>query len=185
MSARGQPLTGCCELRIEVRGAGQKPLAGATVDVSGPGRTLSDSTASNGHAVFLLPRPGIYTVSTSKGGYISLSRELEVTIGDRITIEFELLPHFIDSQTVAVAAGADPVSATAADSASGREIRAAPERPTTVRDALPLIPGVIRTVEGKLVISDAAEHRNSLLVDSLDATDAATGNFGATVPIDS
>ena len=35
------------------------------------------------------------------------------------------------------------------------------------------------------MISDSAEHRNSLLVDSLDATDAATGSFGVTVPIDS
>src|SRR5204863_5493502 len=138
MSARGQPLTGCCELRIEVRGDRQEPLAGANVDVSGPGRSLSDRTGSNGHAAFLLPRPGVYAVSASKDGYIRLSRELEVTIGDRINVEFVLLPQLVESQTVVVTAGADPVSATTADSALGREIRAAPERPTTVRDALPL-----------------------------------------------
>ena len=168
-----------------MRGAGQESLAGASVDVSGPGRTLSDRTGSNGNAGFTLPRPGTYTVSASKDGYIRLSRELEVALGDRITVEFVLVPHLVQTQTVAVTAGADPVSATTGDSASGQEIKAAPERPATLRDALPLIPGVVRTVEGKLVISDSAEHRNSLLVDSLDATDAATGNFGATVPIDS
>ena len=185
MPASGQPLAGCCELKIEVRGAGREPLAGANVDVSGPGRTLSDRSASNGTAAFSLPRPGTYTVSASKDGYARLSRELQVMIGDRITLEFVLLPHLAEPQTVAVTAGADAVSATTSDSALGREIRAAPERPSTLRDALPLIPGVVRTVEGKLVISDAAEHRNSLLVDSLDATDPATGNFGMTVPIDS
>ena len=99
IAASGQPLTGCCELRIEVRGAGQEPLAGANVDVSGPGRTLSDRTGSNGNAVFTLPRPGTYTVSASKDGYIRLSRELEVTIGDRITVEFVLLPHLVEAQT--------------------------------------------------------------------------------------
>lgn len=185
MSAPGQPLTGCCDLRIEVRGAGQEPLERVNVEVSGPGRTLSDRTASNGKAGFTLPRPGTYTVSASKDGYTRLSRELVVTIGDRVTIEFVLSPNLVQDQTLVVSAGADPVSATTANSAVGAEIRAAPERPATLRDALPLIPGVVRTVEGKLVISDAAEHRNSLLVDSLDATDAATGNFGITVPIDS
>jgi len=183
--APGQPLAGCCELRIEVRGAGHEPLAGANVDVSGPGRTLSDHTASNGNAGFTLPRPGTYTVSATKDGYLRLSRELVVTIGDRIIVEFVLLPHLVEAQTLAVTDGANPVSSTPANLVSGGEIRAAPELPATLRDALPLIPGVVRTVEGKLVISDAAEHRNSLLVDSLDATDPATGNFGVTVPIDS
>ena len=74
MSASGQPLAGCCELRIEVRGAAQESLAGASVDVSGPGRILSDRTGSNGSAGFTLPRPGAYTVSASKEGYIRLSR---------------------------------------------------------------------------------------------------------------
>src|SRR5262249_4362327 len=138
-----------------------------------------------GHAGFSLPRPGAYTVSASKAGYVRLSREFDVTIGDRITVEFVLVPQLAEPQTVVVTAPAGPVSATTADSALGREIQEAPDRPSTLRDALPLIPGVVRTVEGKLVISDAAEHRNSLLVDSLDATDAATGNFGSTVPIDS
>src|SRR5262249_16774995 len=129
MSAPGQPLTGCCELRIEVRAAGQEPIAGANVDVSGPGRTLSDRTNSNGHAGFSLPRPGAYTVSASKAGYVRLSREFDVTTGDRITVEFVLVPQLAEPQTVVVTAGAGPVSATTADSALGREIQEAPDRP--------------------------------------------------------
>jgi hypothetical protein len=64
------------------------------------------------------------------------------------------------------------------------ELKLMPEKAATVRDALPLVPGVVRTPEGKLIISDASEHRSSLLVNALDVTDPATGKFGATVPVD-
>jgi hypothetical protein len=154
------------------------------VEISGPGRSISDRTDSNGNALFTLPRPGTYRVSASKDAYLGLSRGVEVSIGEPVIVEFTLSPQVIDAQSVTVTAGTDPLAAQA-DSASGADVRAAPERPATLREALPLIPGVVRTPEGKLVISDAAEHRNSLLVDSLDATDPATGTFGATVPVDS
>jgi hypothetical protein len=38
---------------------------------------------------------------------------------------------------------------------------------------------VVRTPEGKLVISGGFEHRSGLLVNSVDVTDLATGRFGA------
>ena len=92
-----------------MRGTGQQPVAGAKVDVAGPGRTLSERTGSNGNALFTLPRPGTYRLSASKDGYIGLSREVEVTIGDTIDVEFTLSPHLIEAQAVTVTAGADPV----------------------------------------------------------------------------
>jgi hypothetical protein len=184
ITASGQPVAGCCGLRVEIRGIDRRPVSGAKVEIAGPGRSISDRTGSNGNVLFTLPRPGTYRVSASKDGYLGLSQGVEVSIGEPVTVEFTLSPHFIDAQSVTVTAGADPIAATA-DSARGADVRAAPERPATLREALPLIPGVVRTPEGKLAISDAAEHRNSLLVDSLDATDPATGSFGATVPVDS
>jgi hypothetical protein len=54
-----------------------------------------------------------------------------------------------------------------------------------VADALPLIPGVVRSPTGDLQISGTGEHRSSLIVNSADVTDPATGQFGLTVPIDS
>src|SRR3954453_6495889 len=86
--------------------------------------------------------------------------------------------------SITVRAGANSAT-TNGVSVSGAGVKAVAGRPATVREALPLLPGVVRTPEGKLVISDAGEHRNSLLVDSIDASDPATGSFGATVPVDS
>ena len=181
--AWGQPVAGCCELDVSVRGANNVALPGAHVEVSGPGRTISDLADAGGSLHVLLPRPGAYRVSVSKEGYLGLAKGVEVTLGDRLAVEFALPPRYPESHSVTVVADTD--RAAAGDTASGADARAAPERPATVREALPMIPGVVRTPEGKLVISDSAEHRNSLLVDSLDATDPATGNFGTTVPIDS
>lgn len=75
-------------------------------------------------------------------------------------------------------------TATTGNQASGSDVKELPSRPSSVRDALPLIPGVLRTPQGKLVISSGPEHRSSLLVNSTDVTDPATGAFGATIPID-
>jgi hypothetical protein len=60
-----------------------------------------------------------------------------------------------------------------------------PNRPATVADALPLVPGVVREPGGGLRISDSPEHRSALIVNSADVTDPATGQFGITVPMDS
>jgi hypothetical protein len=53
-----------------------------------------------------------------------------------------------------------------------------------VADALPLLPGVVRSPGGGLSLSAAGEHRSALIVNSADVTDPATGQFGLTVPID-
>jgi hypothetical protein len=59
-----------------------------------------------------------------------------------------------------------------------------PQRPATVADVLPLVPGVVRSTTGSLQISGAGEHRGALIVNSADVTDPATGQFGLTVPVD-
>src|SRR5206468_9269238 len=82
---------------------------------------------------------------------------------------------------------ANPIEqgATLPATVSGRIARELPSRPATVADALPLIPGVVREPGGGLRISDSAEHRSALIVNSADVTDPATGQFGITVPMDS
>jgi len=182
--AYGQALAGCCDLRIETRGIDRQPVRDVRIEITGPGRSISDRTDSSGVAILTLPRPGTYRISASKDGYIGLSQGIAVSIGETVTIEFTLQSQIVDAQKISVTAATDPLTARG-EPASGADVKATPVRPATLREALPLVPGVVRTPEGKLAISDAAEHRNSLLVDSLDATDPATGSFGTTVPVDS
>ena len=58
-------------------------------------------------------------------------------------------------------------------------------KPATLKDALPLIPGVIRGKDGTVRIAGLGESHSALLVNSVDVTDPATGAFGQSVPIDS
>ena len=75
--------------------------------------------------------------------------------------------------------------ATTSTSVDGSVVKDLPGKPPTLRDALPMVPGITRTPEGRLNIFSVPEQRSALLINSLDVTDPATGKFGVTVPIDS
>jgi hypothetical protein len=65
------------------------------------------------------------------------------------------------------------------------QAKLSPTRPATLTDALPLIHGIIRGQDGSVKIAGFGEDHSALLVNSVDVTDPATGNFGLSVPIDS
>lgn len=163
------------DLWVLVRDPAGRPLAGAQVEVSGRAFQFSGQTGDDGVLAIRTLAPGTYRVRARTEGYWEASREVEAPA----QVEFVLTPLIERVERIEVREVLDPAMQPPAASAA-----ATPGRPTTVREALPLIPGVTRTVEGKLVISDAAEHRSTMLVNSLDATDPATGKFGATVPLD-
>ena len=52
------------------------------------------------------------------------------------------------------------------------------------KEALPLVPGVIRTLDGKLNIKGSVENQGMLLVDSAQTVDPVTGSFAIEIPVD-
>jgi hypothetical protein len=50
--------------------------------------------------------------------------------------------------------------------------------------ALPLVPGVIRTPDGKINIKGVTENQGMLLIDSAETVDPVTGSFSIQVPVD-
>ena len=64
------------------------------------------------------------------------------------------------------------------------EVKDLPSRPTTVADALPLLPGIVRSPDGEIKIDGEGEHRSAFTVNSADVTDPATGKFGLTTSTD-
>ena len=64
------------------------------------------------------------------------------------------------------------------------EAKIGPLRPNTLVDSLPLVPGVIRTPDGRVQISGVDEEHSSLVVNSVTVNDPATGDFGLSVPVD-
>ena len=107
---------------------------------------------------------------------------------DTANIEITLSKRIVVQQTTVVQADSQSALAEAASSEATLPVEGAtstPLRPSTVVDALPLIPGVIRTPDGRVQIAGLDEEHSSLLVNSVNVNDPATGNFGLSIPIDS
>ncbi len=151
------------------------------------GVVAAATTDENGHAAFGGLKPGRYAISAAKEGFEPLIRpDLALEAGASLAVELTLAPRArkesieVRDTATAVEAGSAPPSTVQAQTA-----RDLPSRPATVSDALPLIPGVVRTPGGGLQLSGSGENRSALVVNSADVTDPATGGFGLTVPIDS
>ena len=133
-------------------------------------------------------KPGIYDLEASKPGYLTLQQKaIEITPTGAVSLDLIFAAETERRDSVDVHGTTNPVTDTAAAASEVHvaEARELPNRPATVADALPLIPGVVRSPEGGLKISGTGEHRSALIVNSVDATDPATGQFGPTIPIDS
>jgi len=170
----------CCSIEVHVANASSQPLAGALVRTG----AIESRTDLQGDAILRVDAPGPHTVEASHPGFQTLRQTVEATPERAVHVELLLPAARIESVTVEGASPDAPESATLAP-LSAEQIKALPLDPPTVKDALPLVPGVVRTPEGRLSISGSPEYRSTLMVNALDTTDPATGQFGATVPIDS
>jgi outer membrane receptor protein involved in Fe transport len=156
------------EVTVAVR-IGDQPVAGAAVRVESGAMRYDARTGDNGEATIPLRTPGRY-----RAIYDAETREFDVARDGKARVEFTLTSR----DSVTVEERVEGVATTR------DQVRSLPERVADLRGALPLIPGVVRTPEGKLQISGSPEYRSAFLVNSIDVTDPATGGFGATVPID-
>jgi hypothetical protein len=162
-------------VRVELYGkASAAPLASVLTDIKGQ-TSFSD----------LEDRP--YVISIRHDGFEPVRREVDLSMGQSVTVDVMLSPAMARKESIEVSAQADAIEQGGAPpvTVDGRTAKELPNRPATVADALPLAPGVVREPGGGLVISGGGEHRSALIVNSADVTDPATGQFGLTVPIDS
>ena len=153
--------------------------------LTGAGETLTQYAGDEGRVRFSGLLPAVYEITIAHPGFQPVNRKVDLTENSP-ALEITLVPA-VDRTRIEVQGEASPVEAgsTTATSVSGALAKEMPDRPATVADALPLIPGVVREPGAGLRISDSAENRSALIVNSADVTDPATGQFGLTVPMDS
>lgn len=184
------PILGWCQpLKVEVSAhddAGN-PIPAAQVLLKRDADVVASAeTDAAGRAAFADVQPGQYDITATRDGFLPIvRRSVEIATGTTIDLTFAAKAERRDSVDVQAAATGVQEGASAAAEVRVAEAKELPGRPATVADALPLIPGVVRSAEGQLKISGAGEHRSALIVNSADVTDPATGQFGPTVPIDS
>jgi hypothetical protein len=148
-------------------------------------------TDEQGEVAFQAVPSGTYALRVESKGFETFSKnDIIITNGPPGEI----------SVALAVAGVAENVTITAPDEAStGVEAGASTPTGTLQREslsslplatarideALPLIPGVVRSSTGEISIKGATEQQSALLVNGLNAADPASGNFRLNLPVDS
>jgi hypothetical protein len=181
------------DLRGEVLGEHNAPLAGAVCTLKGavlPEEGLSVTTGEQGKFEFPGLGPGTYTLSCAAVGYQPVVKAaLEVTETEAVPfLQFVLPPETILRQQVEVREQAPTVAEQQAGPParlSAPQLQTLPLVEQKFEAALPLVPGVVRTPDGKINIKGSVESQGLLLVDSAEMVDPVTGAFSIEIPIDS
>jgi len=185
---RGDPQSAAA-VDILVFDPSNQPVVGARVQLKKGQQVVSTSlTDQTGHAVFSPLEPGRYELSVSRDGFETVAKnDLDLSPSRPVVVELTLPLVPARKESIEVKETVAPVEqgSSAPSQVSAPAVKELPNRPATVSDALPMVPGVVRSPGGGLVISSSGEHRSALIVNSADVTDPATGQFGLTVPIDS
>jgi hypothetical protein len=178
-------------LRVAAVDESDKPVAGALIEVKLKGAVIGTTTTNEkGEAAVATLVPGTYEIVVSKETFEPLTQsDIAFTAEADVEIRFTMIPKVqLKDLVVNIQARSETTiekAASPGDQLDRAEVKNVASRPATVKDTLPLVPGVVRSTEGEIRISGADEHRSALVVNAADVTDPATGQFGVTVPVDS
>ncbi len=178
-------------IRVITQDEANNPVSGVTVLIKHGAEIKTIVTNEKGEAVAENFPSGKYEITISKEGFETLTQhDVTLTGETAVEVKFTLVPKIALSDKVDVSASASTAAtpeqtASVATELQASQIKNLPSKPTTVSDALPLVPGVIRSPQGEIKISGSSENRSAFIVNSADVTDPATGQFGMTVPVDS
>lgn len=176
-------------IQIQVIDDQGQPLSNVQLRVSSNGAIVStEITDTQGRAFVNCTNQEPCAVVANSKGYNHVELPLEDAQRSDSPMQIVMSKGITREETVTVQGQADDPLATAQSSESKLPVAEAthsPLRPVTLIDSLPLVPGVIRTPDGRVKIAGADEQHSALVVNSVDVTDPATGAFGLSVPIDS
>ncbi|MES1257838.1 MAG: carboxypeptidase regulatory-like domain-containing protein, partial [Acidobacteriota bacterium] len=176
------------ELHVVVRDSQESPVYGALVRVTpGTAEELSRTTSTQGSAAFQDLACGTWTVSAIKEGFDESKATAQIAGTGVVEVSLRLHPQINRSSVDVTDTPAPPVEQSSSQNYQLKpaEVKKLPTNPASVSDALPLVPGVVRSPDGELKLDGSGEQRSSLVVNQSDVTDPATGKFGQTVPLDS
>ncbi len=182
-------------LTIAVKEAQGFPVPGAACFLSSlsvpnnqPFTTTSDD---QGDAHFTNIPPGRYTLTVVKQGFERLTKNnliVDEKSVNAITVTL-VVAAVQEKVTVTVppenATNVASGSMTAAGNIKRETMKSLPLATARIDQALPLIPGVVRSSQGELSIKGATEQQSALLINGVNANDPATGNFRLNLPVDS
>ena len=181
-------------LRVTVTDAQQHSLGGVTcslIRTSDPAKVVATAlTDSEGVATLVEVARGEYILTVESTGF-EIFKKNHVVIKDHEIIELKIVLAVAalsanvtisspDEETTSVAAGAT----TPSGNLRRKTLERLPLATARVDEALPLIPGVVRSSTGEISMKGASEQQSILLINGLNASDPASGNFRLNLPTD-
>jgi hypothetical protein len=165
------------------------PLEGVRVELaegSQDSLLLSTLTDSTGRYEFAQLPGGTYTLRVNQQGFkpfaetVSLNANETSVVGIALTLDTVVERVEVKEQAASLPTG----NSSPASTINNTQLETLPLAQQKFRDALPVVPGVIRTLDGKLSVRGASENQGMLQVDSAKTVDPVTGSFSIPVPID-
>ena len=165
------------------------PLEGIRVELtegSQDSQPLSTLTDSAGRYEFTQLNFGTYTIRVNQQGFkpfaetVSLNANETSVMGIALTLDTVVEKVEVKEQ----AASLSTENSSPASNVNNSQLETLPLAQQKFREALPLVPGVIRTLDGKLSVRGTSENQGMLEVDSAKTVDPVTGSFSIPVPID-
>jgi hypothetical protein len=165
-------------------------LAGATVKLAkNPpiGVPATAETDENGHYEFRNLQSGNYSISVEGAGFKRTEKALLLKDGDQNVQDFSLNVETV-AETVHVTGMATIISTESSSApvsvVTNTQLVTLPTQQEQVKEVIPITPGVVRTLDSKLVFKGSDENQSLLIINSMRNTDPVTGSFGITVPTD-
>ena len=175
-------------LHVTVVDSSNALVPGAEIQLMLDGKPIRTAkTDERGEFLFGNLSRGKYRLVVSKQGLETVTKE-GVAVGEsqKGNLVLVLKVAAIKQEISVEAKTESPVEqpASVGTEITGAQVKDIPGRPS-VLDALPLVPGVVRSPDGQVYISGSQEHHSGFVVNSTSVTDPVTGQFEPTVPVDS
>ena len=165
-------------------------LGGVTVTLTAQppaDKPLSVDTDDAGKYEFKGLEPGTYTITITQQGFKFVTKKVTLAAGQADVEDFSL-----DLQSLSTSVEVHEQTLTIetesvtppTETITQRQVLALPSTQEKVREVLPVTPGVVKTLDGKLSFKGADESQSMLLVNAAWTTDPVTGNFSIPVPTD-
>jgi hypothetical protein len=146
---------------------------------------METKTDESGKFEFRGVPPGTYIIKAEAPGLVA-TQEVTIEVAKVAQFSLELRPTTVqDSVTVTAAASDSPATfPSPSGTVTASTLQNAPNIDDRAESILPTLPGVVRGPDGRINMKGARSTQSGALVNSVNATDPATGNPGIAVPID-
>jgi Carboxypeptidase regulatory-like domain len=165
-------------------------LAGAAIKLAkNPpiGVPATAETDENGHYEFHNLQPGNYSISVEGAGFKRTEKAVLLKDGEQSVQDFSLAVQTV-AESVQVTGMATIISTESSSApvsvVTNTQLVTLPTQQEQVKEVIPITPGVVQTLDSKLVFKGSDENQSLLIINSTRNTDPVTGSFGITVPTD-